>query len=169
MLVCETERLVIRHFELADAAFIVKQLNEESFIRFIGDKKIRDIADAEKYLKEGPILSYKNFGFGLNAVLLKQGKVLIGMCGLVKRNELEHPDLGYAFLPEFWGKGYATEASTAILDDAVLTHQLKTVLGVTLPDNRPSNGLLTRIGFIQNGSVDLYGSKNTLYEFQANH
>jgi len=168
MIVCQTERLIIRHFELSDAEYVLKQLNEESFIQFIADKQVRNLIDAENYLKDGPMASYQTFGFGLNIVLLRQNNVQIGMCGLVNRDELEHPDLGFAFLPEFWGKGYAMEASKAILNDAVITHKLKVILGITLPENKASNCLLTRLGFTQNGSINLFGSDDNLYNYQAN-
>ena len=168
MIVCQTERLIIRHFELSDAEYVLKQLNEESFIQFIADKQVRNLIDAENYLKDGPMASYQTFGFGLNIVLLRQNNVQIGMCGLVNRDELEHPDLGFAFLPEFWGKGYAMEASKAILNNAINIHKQIAVLGVTLPDNQTSNCLLTRLGFFQNGTVDLYGSENNFYEYRPN-
>ena len=167
MIVCETKRLIIQHIELSDAEYALKQLNEESFIRFIADKQVRNIVDAQKYLRDGPMTSYQKYGFGRNVVLLKKNGVQIGMCGLVKRDELEHPDLGYAFLPDYWGKGYAIEASEAIISDAVITQGLKVILGVTLPDNQASNYLLTRIGFTQKGSIELYGSDNNFYEYQA--
>jgi len=168
MIICETKRLIIRHFDLSDAEYVLKQLNEASFIRFIADKQVRNIIDAEKYLKDGPMASYHKFGFGLNMVLLKSSGVPIGMCGLLKRAELEHPDLGYAFLPKFWGKGYASEASEAILINAANIHRQNVVLAVTLPDNQTSNCLLTRIGFTQKGTVELYGSENNLYEYRPN-
>jgi RimJ/RimL family protein N-acetyltransferase len=95
--VCETERIVVRQFELSDAPFIVRLLNDDLFIRYIGDKNIRTQEDAINYLKTGPMASYKKHGFGLNLVCLKETHTPIGMCGLLKRDELESPDLGYAF------------------------------------------------------------------------
>ncbi len=169
MIVCETKRLVIKHFELSDAEYLLNQLNEESFIRYIADKQVRNLNDAEKYLKNGPMASYHTFGFGLNIVVLKESAVPIGMCGLLKRDELNNPDLGYAFLPEFWGNGYALEASKAILNNALETHGLNIVLGITLADNHSSNALLTRLGFSQNGTIELYGSENNLYEYKRSH
>jgi len=166
MIVCETKHLVIRHFELSDAEYVLKQLNEASFIQFIADKQVRNIADAEKYLTDGPMASYHKFGFGLNMVLLKSSGVPIGMCGLVKRAELEHPDLGYAFLPTYWGKGYASESGEAILINAANIHKQSVVLAVTLPNNHASNCLLKRIGFTQKGIVKLYGSENNFYEYR---
>lgn len=167
MIVCESERLIVRHFTLADSEFIVALLNEESFIRYIADKQVRNIADAENYLTVGPMASYEKFGFGLNLVMLKATNTPIGMCGLLKRDELSNPDLGYAFLPSYCGQGYALEAANAVLKEGVNTHSLGLVLAVTLPDNLNSNRLLQRAGFIQNGIVNLYGSENNLYEYSV--
>jgi len=166
-IVCETERLIVRHFTLADAEFIVELLNEESFIRYIADKQVRNIADAENYLTLGPMASYGQFGFGLSLVMLKETNMPIGMCGLLKRDELQNPDLGYAFLPSYCGKGYALEAANSVLKNGMMAHSLNLVLAVTLPDNLHSNRLLQSAGFKQNGLVDLYGSENNLYEFRA--
>ena len=167
MKVCETERLIIQHFELSDTEYVIKQLNDKSFIQFIADKKVRSVADAENYLKNGPLASYQEFGFGLNIVLLKDSGIPIGMCGLVKREELKHPDLGFAFLPEFRGKGYALEASNSVLNDAVHSLSLEVVMAVTLPDNKASNALLVRLGFTLNGVIELYGAQNNLYEYRS--
>ncbi len=167
MIVCETKQLVIRHFELSDVEYVLKQLNEPSFIQFIADKQVRNIIDAENYLKNGPLASYCQFGFGLNVVLWKQSGIPIGMCGLLKRPELAYPDLGFAFLPKFWGKGYATQASNAILNNGIKIHKQKVILALTLPDNQSSNCLLTRIGFIQKDTIELYGSENNLYEYRT--
>jgi len=167
MIVCETKRLVIQHFKLSDSEYILKQLNEESFIQSIADKQVRNLDDAKKHLTDGPIASYNRFGFGLNIVLLKESGIPIGMCGLLKRDELKHPDIGYAFLPEHWGNGYAFEASEAVLNNAIKVLRLKTVLGITLPENQPSNALLYRLGFVLNGTQELYGSNNNLYKYQS--
>lgn len=163
MIVAETERLIIRHFELSDTDYILKQLNEPSFILNIADKNVRSSTDAKNYLINGPVASYNKVGFGLNMVIHKESGAKIGMCGLVTRDELDHPDLGYAFLPEFWGQGYALEASKAILDDAK-ARGLTSVLGVTLPENQPSNRLLIKLGFSWVGVIQLYGSDNNLYQ-----
>ncbi len=166
-IVCETERLTVRHFTLADAEFIIELLNEESFIRYIADKNVRNIADAEHYLTAGPMTSYDKFGFGLSLVLLKDTGTPIGMCGLLKRDELRYPDLGYAFLPRYCGQGYALEAANAVLKSGMKVHSLAQVLAITLPDNLTSNRLLKQAGFVQNGTVNLYDSENNLYEYRA--
>src|SRR5687767_1434093 len=102
MLVLETPRLILRHFTVEDAAFIVRLLNEPSFITNIGDKGVRTLEQAAAYLREGPIASYVRYGHGLYAVVLRETLQPIGMCGLLKRQHLDDIDLGYAFLPEVW-------------------------------------------------------------------
>jgi len=166
MIVCESERLIVRHFTLDDSAFIIELLNQESFIRYIADKNVRTVADAENYLLAGPMASYKQFGFGLSMVVLKATNTPIGMCGLLKRDELQYPDLGYAFLPNFCGQGYALEAANSVLDTGMSAYSLDLVLAVTLPDNHNSNRLLQNAGFRQSGVIDLYDSENNLYEYR---
>lgn len=165
--VCETDRLILRHLKLEDAEFIIRLLNEESFIRYIADKKIRSKIDAENYLLDGPLDSYQAFGFGLNLVVLKSTGTPIGMCGLLKRAELEHPDVGYAFLPEFCGMGFAYEATLSILNDGVTTHSLQRILAVTSPDNFSSIALLRKAGFNSIGKMELYGAQNNIYEYRS--
>ncbi|MFG6160245.1 GNAT family N-acetyltransferase [Halomonas sp. 1390] len=163
--VIDTERLTLRHFEAGDADFIVRLLNDPSFIRHIADKQVRTREHAVHYLENGPMASYRAHGFGLNLVQLKGEGTPIGMCGLVKRDELDRPDLGYAFLPAFCGRGYAFEAAAAVLEQGMTAHALYSVLAVTLPDNARSNRLLTTLGFRAKGAVDLYGARNNLYEY----
>ncbi|MFG0606957.1 GNAT family N-acetyltransferase [Vibrio mimicus] len=163
--VCKTDRLVIRHFELRDSDFIIRLLNEESFIRYIADKNVRTTQEAIHYLTHGPINSYQVNGFGLNMVELKTCGTPIGMCGVLKRSELDTPDLGYAFLSEHWRKGYAQEAAIAVLQHAFQHYGLEKVLAITLPDNQASNALLRKIGFQPLGTQILYGDENNLYGY----
>lgn len=143
----KTERLVLRKFVAGDAAFILDLLNQHSFIQFIGDKGVRTLDDAKNYIATGPIASYQRHGFGLNLVELKDGKVPIGMCGVLKRESLPDPDLGFAFLPEYWGQGYAFEAASAVLKEARDTFKLTRILAITNPDNDASIKLLAKLGF----------------------
>lgn len=165
--VCETDRLIIRNLQLEDAEFIIRLLNEESFIRYIADKNVRTKTDAQNYLLNGPLASYKSLGYGLNLVQLKTTGTPIGMCGLLKRVELDHPDVGYAFLPEFCGMGFAYEATLSILNDGVTTHSLQTILAVTSPDNLSSRALLNKVGFNSIGEMQLYDSLNNVYEYRS--
>lgn len=168
--ICHTPRLIIRQFTLDDAEFIVRLLNEKSFIENIADKQVRNVADAKNYLTTGPMASYKDYGFGLHAVLLKNGdtsnqEIMIGMCGLLQRPELDHPDLGYAFLPEFCGKGYAKEAAAAIVDNELPAYSLKAILAVTSLTNQSSHNLLKKIDFSFIGTMQLYGKENNVYKY----
>ncbi len=142
-----TERLVLREFVIGDAPFVVELLNQPSFIQFIGDKSVRTRADAEQYLKTGPLDSYRGHGFGLYLVQLRDSHEPIGMCGLLKRDALPQPDLGFAFLPEYWGKGYAFEAASAVVAQARDELGIPLILAITNPDNQSSIKLLERLGF----------------------
>lgn len=146
-LVTRTNRLVLRRFIVDDADFILQLLNQPSFIRFIGDKGVRTLDDARKYLNNGPIDSYQRHGFGLYLVDLKDSNTPIGMCGLLKRDSLPDVDLGFAFLPDYWGKGYAFEAASAVMSHAREVLELQSVLAITDPDNEASIKLLDKLGF----------------------
>jgi RimJ/RimL family protein N-acetyltransferase len=146
MIVLETERLFLRGFNIGDAPFILALLNEPSFLRFIGDKKVRSLQDAEKYILNGPVASYERHGFGLCLVELKETHTPIGMCGLLKREELPDPDIGFAFLPDFWNKGFAYEAAAAVMKDARERLNLERILAITNQDNEASIKLLQKLG-----------------------
>jgi RimJ/RimL family protein N-acetyltransferase len=152
---------------LDDTAFIIELFNQDSFIRNIGDKMVRTQEDAIHYLNNGPMASYQHHGFGLNAVLLKHHDTPIGMCGLLKRDELDYPDLGYAFLDNFCGKGYAFEAAEHALEKTVSANTLNTVLAVTKPENFNSERLLVKLGFTFSKPIELYDSVKNLYMYQT--
>lgn len=143
----ETNRLRIRKLSLDDVEFILRLLNEPSFIQNIGDRGVRTLDDARAYILNGPIASYETHGFGLCLVELKKPVTPIGICGLLKRDVLEQPDIGYALLPEFWSKGYAHESATAVIDYGREVLGLKRILAVVNPDNSNSIRLLEKLGF----------------------
>src|SRR5262245_47164095 len=113
--VADTHRLRIRRLDVDDAPFILELVNEPSWIRFIGDKGVASVEDARRYIEKGPLAMYGRFGFGLFLVELKSTRTSIGICGLIKRDTLDDVDIGFAFLPRFWGNGYAFEAADAVL------------------------------------------------------
>jgi [ribosomal protein S5]-alanine N-acetyltransferase len=147
MTVLETERLSVRQFTVDDAEFILSLLNDPSFLRYIGDKKVRSLEDARQYLLTGPIASYERSGFGPCLVKLRESDAPIGMSGLLKREELPDPDIGFAFLPDFCRRGFAFEAATAVMQDASDRLHLERILAITTPDNHASSNLLQRLGF----------------------
>lgn len=148
MNVLETERLVLRHLTTSDAEFILRLVNEPSFITNIGDRGIRSLEQASNYLLDGPIKSYAAHGHGPYMVELKPELQPVGMCGLLKRAEFDDIDLGYAFLPEFWSRGFAFEAASAVLRFANESLHVTRTLGLVSPDNLPSIRLLEKLGFV---------------------
>jgi len=145
--IAETERLRIRWFNDNDSRFILELVNEPSWIRFIGDKDVRTLQDARRYIENGPVAMYGRVGFGLYAVELKEKRELIGMCGLIKREALEDVDLGFAFLPAFWRHGYAFEAAAAVMSYGKKVLGLGRVVAILSPDNDRSSKLLEKLGF----------------------
>jgi len=143
--ILQTERLILRQFELSDSEFIIELVNSAGWIEFIGDRNIKTEAAAVHYLQNGPMKSYQEKGFGLSMVEMKDGTP-IGMCGILKRDSLDHPDIGFAFLPEFTGLGYAFEMAKATLSYAQDNLKMKTILAMTLPSNQRSIRLLEKIG-----------------------
>jgi len=147
LIILETERLRLRHLTPdTDAEFILELLNDPSFIRFIGDKGVRDLDAARRYIVDGPVKSYDANGFGLYLAELKTNETPIGICGLVKRDTLPHADIGFAFLPAYWNQGYAFESAAAVMDHARERLKLGRILAITSPDNEASGKLLDKIG-----------------------
>lgn len=146
MNVVETPRLILRRLHAGDAAFILELVNEPSWLRFIGDRNVHSIEDAEGYIAKGPVDSYAKNGFGLYLVEVKEDAAPAGMCGLIRRDTLPHVDIGFAFSPRFWGRGYAYEAAAGVMDHARNGLGLDTVLAIVNPDNERSKSLLGKLG-----------------------
>jgi RimJ/RimL family protein N-acetyltransferase len=143
----DTDRLKISELSYDDCEFIFALLNEPAFKRYIGDRNIRTLADAREYLRKGPIGSYAMNGFGLFLVSLREDETPVGICGLVKRDHFELPDLGFAFLEKHWANGYAYESSLAVIEHARTQLSLGDLLAVVSEDNESSIGLLKKVWF----------------------
>ena len=153
MLPLLTERLLIRPFVPSDAPFILRLLNEPSFIENITDKGVRTLDQAAEYLTTGPLASYATHGHGLWMVQHRVTGHPMGMCGLIKRDNLTKVDLGYAFVPEFWGLGFAREAAEACLAWGRDTRGLRGILAIVSPGNTASIRLLEALAFQRTGSM----------------
>lgn len=156
--VIETGRLSLHELSADDgndAAFILRLLNEPSFLKNIGDRGVHSLEDAYNYLRIGPMASYRANGFGLYRVQVKASGATAGMCGLVKRVTLQDVDLGYALLPEFCGQGYAVEAATAVLADARARLRIDRIVAITDPRNQASVRVLEKLGFSYEKMVQL--------------
>ena len=129
-------------------------MNDPSWIRFIGDKNVRSVDDARRYIEQGPMKMYAERGYGLWLVERKADGAPLGICGLVKREQLQDVDLGFAFLPRYWSQGYARESAQGVLDYARAAVRLKRIVAITSPDNLASARLLGKLGFAHEATLD---------------
>ena len=164
--ILETDRLYLRHLIRDDAEFILRLLNEPSWLEFIGDKHVSNLNDAKKYIELSAITLYQQFGFGLFLVSNKDNDLPLGLCGLIKRDDLEHADLGYAFLPEFWQQGFALEAVNSVLHYAKHEHQLTKLLALTKSSNKPSINLLNKVNFQFDRDLKLLDDEENLHIYE---
>lgn len=162
MVEINTARLTIRPFSLDDAPFILRLLNEPSFIENIADKGVRDLEGARSYLRDGPMASYARHGFGLWRVELASDRTPVGMAGLLKRDYLDAIDIGYALLPEYCGAGYAFEATSAVLGYARNRLHARRVVAIVAAYNERSIKLLEKLGFESEGTVRIPGDSEEL-------
>lgn len=146
-----TERLHLREYVIADAPFIYRLMNSKGWLKNIGDRNIHSVADAQAYMEKNYLPMYAKYGFGPYLVSLHDGTPL-GSAGLYKRDSLDHPDIGFAFLPEYGNKGYAFEAASAVMDFARYTLQFHTIVGITLETNQASVKLLKKLGLSEIGT-----------------
>ena len=162
MTIIETSRLTISELTTADAPFIIELLNSPGWLQYIGDRGVKTIDDACGYILNGPTISYRTNGFGLWVVALKDTNIPIGICGLIRRDFLPHPDIGFAFLPQYSGSGYALESAKGVMDFAANVLRLPVVTAITNDDNTSSLKLLFKLGFDFIGMVTYPGEDKEL-------
>ncbi len=150
-----TARLVLRQFSIGDAPFILELLNSPDWLAHIGDRNLRSLHDARKYIREKFHAVHEDKGVGAYLIQLAENKKSIGTVGLFKRPTLDHPDLGFALLPDYYRKGYALEASQALMAEIISNYGIETIYGLTTAENASSKALLTRLGFLQTDTVRL--------------
>ncbi|MCC6328641.1 MAG: GNAT family N-acetyltransferase [Acidobacteria bacterium] len=161
--ILSTERLHLREVTAADAEFILELLNTPKFKAFIGDRGVRTIADAAKYIEGRFTKSYIENGFGLWLMERAADGGPVGICGFVSRNELPDPDIGFALLPQFERQGYAFEAADAVMRYGRETLKISRVLAITTLDNESSARLLGKIGFEFEREIDMGGETLKLF------
>lgn len=161
MPVLQTERLALREMEATDAPFIVEQLTDPSFLQNIGDRGVHDLDSAQPYIERWRA-NYARDGYGLWLVERRDTREPVGLCGLVRRDTLPGPDIGYSLLPRFRGQGYALEACTAVRDHALKTLGLPRLLAIVSPGNVASAKVLDRIGLQSQGRITLGDSTEEL-------
>ncbi len=151
----ETPRLELREMSPDADEFILGLLNEPSFLRHVGDKKVRSLEDARQYILAGPVKSYERFGFGLYLVEIKESGAAAGICGLIQREQLDDVDVGFAFLPRFWSQGYALESAAAVMDYGKGTLGLERIVAIVSPGNERSIRLLEKLGMRRERALTL--------------
>jgi [ribosomal protein S5]-alanine N-acetyltransferase len=142
----DTERLLLRELCEDDAPFMLELLNDPGWLRYIGDRGVRDVDGARDYLLNGPLKMYRERGFGLYCVTLKESGTPVGVCGLIKRDTLDDIDIGFALLTRHEGRGFGTESATAVMRHARYTLGMARVVAITAIDNHASMRLLQKIG-----------------------
>ncbi|WP_205685666.1 GNAT family N-acetyltransferase [Flavipsychrobacter stenotrophus] len=158
-----TERLILSKLHISDAPFIYELVNTQGWIQFIGDRNVKNLTDAEGYVQrinDNPNVTYW-------VVRTKAEDVPIGLITLIKRDYLEHSDIGFAFLPEHAGKGYAYEGAIAVLrdlaNDPAHTHFVAIIVG----DNTNSIKLSEKLGLRFSHEFERDGETLSQYRVSA--
>ena len=146
-MILQTERLTLRKLTLADAPFIYELVNSPNWLEYIGEKNVKNLKDAENYIQAKILNHYKKHGFGFYLAITKDTKQAVGLTGFIKRDSLDNPEVGYAFLPSGSGKGYALESTKAILNYGKTQLNIAKIVAITHPDNKRSQKLLLKLGF----------------------
>ncbi len=144
--ILQSERLCLRELMLEDALFIIELTNSPAWLRFIGDRNTKTEALAKAYIERVGIKNYEKFGSGLYLVELKDAKISIGLCGIMHRQTLENPDIAFAFLPQFEGKGYAYEIASSMMNYAHKVLNINALMAIVLPENIRSIRLIEKLG-----------------------
>jgi len=165
--ILETERLILREIVESDDAFILDLLNQPSFIKYIGDRNVRNLEQSREFIENRYRASYRDNGYGLYTVELKEDHTPIGMCGFVRRDTLPDADIGFAFLPQFERKGYAFESASAMMKYGREVLGLKRVLAITSVDNESSGRLLGKLGFKLDGVITMPNDTEELKLFST--
>lgn len=164
-MILETERLRLSELTEDDASFILALVDSPAFRENIGDRGVRDLDGARTYI-EGVRESYARNGFGLWRAALKATDEPVGLCGLIKRDSLPLPDVGYALLEPFWGRGLATEGAAAALKYGLEVLRLPVIAAITKPSNTGSIAVLEKIGMACLGQRRLDGHEEPSTYFE---
>jgi RimJ/RimL family protein N-acetyltransferase len=162
----ETERLALRRVSLDDADLMLAVWNDPAFMEHVGDRGIRSLEDARAAMRTGALKLYADHGYGPYAMILRSNGTRVGICGLFKRDNLEHPDIGFAVLPDYCGSGLAGEAAFAVLAHARDDLRLTELAAIVSPDNAPSIGLIEKLGLTFSGMIRMPGDNEDICLYQ---
>jgi RimJ/RimL family protein N-acetyltransferase len=163
----ETERLYLRRVTVDDADLMMAIWNDPDFVRHVGDRGIRTIEQAREAVRAGPLQLYADYGYGPYALVQKSDGVRVGICGIFRRENLEHPDIGFALLPEYCGTGLASEAASAVLAHARHDLDLDVITAIVSPENAPSIALIRKLGLEFSGMITMPGDDKEICLYRA--
>ena len=146
MIILKTSRLYLSKINKKDASFLYQLMNDPDWILNIGDRQINNLEDAENFIANRFIKSYKENGFGFYILRLIEDDSPIGICGLIKRDGLDHVDIGYALMPEFRGNGYAFEAAKVVYTYGLNHFKLDKIVAIVNSGNKKSEQILEKLG-----------------------
>lgn len=161
-----TSRLAMHPLTSADVSFVLNLLNSEGWLKNIGDRGVKTEEQALEYIETKIQKMYRDKGLGTLKIVLRDSGIPIGVCGLIRRDGLEHTDIGFALLPEYSGKGFAKEAAEAVLEDAIRRKMITKIQGITLPSNQASIAVLKHLGLQQKGTIRLPDDPEDLLLFE---
>lgn len=163
--ICETPRLRLRTVTPDDAAFYLELVNDPSWIANIGQRNLHTVEAARAALEAGPMAQFREHGYSLYIIERRSDGAPVGMAGLVRRDSLPGPDIGYAVRPAHWGQGYAWEATAAIVRHAQHVLGLRTLYGITSQQNQASINLLNKLGlrYERFSRLPLEGKETNIY------
>ena len=158
----ETERLYLRRITVDDADLMLAIWNDPEFVRNVGDRGIETLEQARDAVESGPLQLYQKYGYGPFVMVRKSDGARTGICGLFKRDILEHPDIGFALLPDYRGKGCAGEASIAVVSHARDDLGLEEITAIVSPENAPSIALIEKLGLSYSGMITMPGDDEAI-------
>lgn len=165
----ETERLILKPTSKADAELILELMNTAKWIKFIGDRNIKSIEDAEKYIMDKMVSQFERLGYSNYTLIIKSNNVKIGTCGLFDREGLAGIDIGFAFLPEHEKKGYAYESALKLVEIAFKEFGITEINAITTKDNISSQKLLEKLNFALSGTTILPDDNEELLLYKNKH
>lgn len=158
----QTDRLLLKRLTLDDAGLMLKIWNDPAFIRYVGDRGVRTLEEARQALLEGAFMLYRQYGYGPYSMSLKAQGTKVGICGLFRRENLEHPDIGFAVLPGYCGNGLAGEAAAAVMTHASDDLGIDYLTAIVSPENRASVSLIRKLGLEFQRGITMPGEEHEI-------
>lgn len=159
--ILETNRLLLREFEISDAESFYELNLNPNVIKYTGNSAFKDIDEAREFLEN--YSDYQRSGYGRWAVIDKSTNQFLGWCGLKYDEKLDETDIGFRFFEHFWNQGFATESAKACIDYGFKELNLKTIVGRAMKENLASIKVLEKIGFHYEKDFDFDGNEAVIY------